>query len=245
LSKKTLIATVVIAVVLGVATGALIIYGVVTHEETGLLRVCWGEDGKARYFDPLQLEGVDATDGESCDRPKKLVWPKEQVPLSVTAIAGDRTTMLVPGTTPRIAIDAAIEDLNRQFGFNLFAPSRDRAWSDIVVHLGIPVETKVSRERGKKGLAPLLGRVQHRRVSSNAIRCDLTLYANTGSYRHEYLVAHHELLHCAGFGHDEDNPSSAMYPLTTDGTMFGRMHAARVTDHDRELGRRLYMKASR
>ena len=241
MSKKSLVISIAVAVVLGAITGSLLVYGILSHTEAGLLEVCWGEDGSAQYLDTSQLETVDESDGQPCYRPEELVWPQEQIPLSVATIAGDGVTSLIPGSTPREAIDAAIVDINRQVGFTLFAPARDRTWSDVVVYQGKAVEVSVARARREKGLAPLLARVQHFRTGPS-IRCHVVHYAHTGSVRHEYLVAHHELLHCAGLAHHPDNPSSAMYPLTFDDSMFERMHAARITDGHRSLLRKRYRK---
>jgi hypothetical protein len=240
--KKPLnIAITVGAMVLLVVCAVLIAYGVTTHKEAGLLQVCWQGD-KAQY-----TGGTEVAPNESCTRTEELVWPQGKIPLAVAAIAPDRTTPLDPGAVAREGVDEAAEDINRQLGFDLFRAVADPVGAAVVVEIGVPVEAGVDgRARGGDGKAATsspLGRAQHYLFSNGrGLFCDIDIYAGIGSLRHEYLVVHHELLHCAGLAHDADNPASAIYPFTNDDTMWERMQAARITDHDRELLRSRYMK---
>lgn len=226
--------------VLAVVVIGLIIYGVTTHSEPGLLQVCW-VDGQARY-----VEGTEVDDG-ACEGAEELVWPSSQIPLSVAAQAPDVQGFVSQGAPQREALDSAIRDINQQVGFALLASAGDGAGADIVVHLGEAVDAGGIRGAGAgEERSRPLGTARHHRTNSGgqlALRCDLHIY-NVGSLRGEYLVIHHELLHAIGLAHDPDNPASAIYPFTADDSMWERMQAARITDFDRALIRELYLTAA-
>lgn len=230
------------AAVLAVVVIGLIIYGVTTHTEAGLLQVCW-LDGRAHY-----VEGTELDDG-ACEGSEELVWPESQIPLAVAAQASDVQGFVAPGASQREALDSAIRDINQQVGFALLTPVGDGAGADVVVHLGEAVDAGRIRGAGAgEERARPLGFARHHRTNSGgqpALRCDLHIYSTVGSLRGEYLVIHHELLHAIGLAHDDDNPASAIYPFTSDDTMWERMQAARITDHDRALIRELYLTAAR
>ena len=240
-SKKRNIAITVVAGVLALAAIVLIIYGVVTHDEESLLRVCrWTGEGWAVYE-----EGATEVEGEPCEGAEELVWPAGKVPFSVAAIEDADQTVYAEGAKQREALDSAIRDINQQFGFRLLRASSDPLSAAFVAHLGAAVD--IDRRGGGGGAgapsAKALGWAKHHRADSSgkSLRCHLWVRRD-GSLRVEYLVAHHELLHCIGFAHDDDNPASAMYPFTYDDTMWDRMQAARVTDSDRARGRDLYRR---
>jgi len=236
-SKKRNIAITIGAGILAVVAAALIVYGVVTHTEPVLLEVCW-ENNEARY-----VEGTEVDDGP-CEGSEELVWPKSQFPLSVAAISDE--TLLAPGSARREGLDSAIRDINSQVGCELLEPVEDGAEAAIVAGVGKAVDVIARRNSGGKGAkrnASILGWARHQRNESGAdaeLHCDLAVYSTVGNLRREYLVAHHELLHCLGLAHDPNNPASAIYPFTEDDTMWDRMHAARITDADRARLRELY-----
>lgn len=200
----------VVAAVLGVIG---IIYGVSTHEEGGLLRVCWNESNSAEYVVPF--EGAPVGD---CADPEDLVWPKNQVPLGVSILDLREDGDGVEGK-------AAIVDINNQLGFTLFTQVKEG--SSVSLTLGAPVE----------GGSKKLGTAHHYK-SPEAMYAHATVYSATGSLRLTFLVAHHELLHVAGLAHDSF-PDSAMYGMDHDDSL-ERMTPARITDHDKSLLRDLY-----
>ena len=240
-SKKRNIAITVGAGVLAGVVITLIIYGVVTHREPILLEVCW-VNGEARY-----VEGMEIDDGP-CAGAEELVWPASQVPFTVAASKTGDQTVLAPGTSEREALDSAIRDINQQIGCTVLRPSADPLSAAMVAHLGEAVDVLPRRVGGggleKASRAPLGWAYHHRSDSGGqpSLRCHLHVRSNVGSLRGEYLVAHHELLHCLGLAHDPQNPASAIYPFTEDDTMWETMQAARVTDADRSRLRSLYCR---
>jgi hypothetical protein len=232
--------------VLAVVAAVLVIYGVVTHSEPVLLQVCW-HNGIAFYDDGSVEEGGVETNHEPCDRPEELVWPTSQLPLTVAASTPDGI-LLAPGASQREGVDAAIRDINSQIGFTLFAPIDFGARASVVVQVGAAMDSdrvRGVREVHGRGSRPSLGYAAHHRANGEigvSLHCDITVYSSTGNLRGDYLVAHHELLHCAGLAHDPDNPASAIYPFTVDDTMWELMQAARITDADRARLRELYRR---
>lgn len=242
------IAITVFAVSLLIGVSVALVYAISTHQEPGLLEVCWGSGGQAHYVDTSQLEPEEEGVGDgSCERPEKLVWPAKQIPLSVEAISAEGKR-LHSGADERESLDAAIVDINRQLGFELFALDAEPGKRpSITARVGAPVEiddrkTRPDGTRAKR-VRRHLGTALHRRDISGHIHCDMVVYSHAGHLRAGYLVSHHELLHCVGLSHSS-NPSSVMYPFTYDDMMWDRMVAARVTDFDRDELRILYRKKS-
>ena len=227
------------AALLVVVALTLVIYGVCTHEEEGLLEVCWVEDTsnsygnfKATYPDLTALENIEAGPAR-CENPTELVWPRKQIPLQIDFTVRTYDECGYAGCGPQDvsdtrAVKAAITDINLQLGFEMFG------WDDDDDGYEIFVEFKASTAGSP------LGWVSHSKYADGRLFAEVGINATVVGERMVYLVAHHELLHVIGLRHDTDNPSSAMYPFTNDDTMEARMHAARITDHDRALVRSLY-----
>lgn len=70
--KTRNIIMIVVAAVLAVGAVVGVIYGVTTHTEPGLLRVCWNLDGTADY-------------SAQCATPSDLRWDRNRIPLIVDA----------------------------------------------------------------------------------------------------------------------------------------------------------------
>lgn len=246
--KKRNIAITVGAGILAILCIISITYAVITHEEPTLLEVCW-TDGKAQY-----MEGATEEDYGVCSRGKELVWPKKQIPLTVAAVAAYSEVVLAPGASGRKALDSAIKDINRQVGCEVLRPTALRNDASILARLGEPVGIYTGGDRkgkGEKRGNPPLGFARHtkkqnkeqRRDDSNKLHklhCNLTVYSHANNIRWQYLVVHHELLHCIGLTHHPDNPSSAMYPFSYDDTMWDRMSVSWITDGQLSALRRLY-----
>jgi len=227
------------AAILALVVIALIIYGVTTHREPILMEVCW-EGNEARY-----VEGTEVDDG-ACEGAEELVWPQSQLPFAVAATKAADETVLAPGTVEREGLDAAIRDINQQLGCTVLRASADPLSAAMVAHLGEAVDVLPRGVGGRTAARAPLGWAHHDRSNSGSqlfLRCHLHVRSNVGSLRGEYLVAHHELLHCLGLAHDPDNPASAIYPFTEDDTMWDQMQAARITDADRARLRGLYCHA--
>jgi len=235
------------AAILLVACIAMIIYGVATHSEPGLLEVCWRDTGQetqeARYLDTRDLEVYGEAINGTCDRVEKLVWSKSQIPITVAATTHNGSTLIEQGDSRRECLDAAIYNINSQVGFELFVAAESGA-ADVLVKIGAAVEVGRLSRTGKsikrsKGIQAMFGKVKHHKFRDR-LYCDVVIYSNIGDIHSEFLVTRHELLHCAGLSHDNDNPNSAIYPFTVDITMWHRMNTARITDYDRELLGSLY-----
>ena len=238
-SKKKNIAVVVGVAILFVVSAVSLIYAIATHEEPTLLEVCWTNDGRALYPKNTTEETYGA-----CSRGQELVWPEKQIPLSVAAVTGVEEIVLAPGTKRREALDQAIQDINSQVGCKVLSPTAFRDGSAILAHLGTAVVIELGRSRGRKGEGgghSSLGYARHRREKSGELlRCNFSVSSRVNNLRGEYLVTHHELLHCLGLSHDPDNPSSAIFPFTYDDTMWDSMISVRITDNDRAKLRDLY-----
>lgn len=225
--------------VLALVVIGLIAYGVYTHREPSLLEVCW-VGNEARY-----VEGSEVDDG-ACEGAEELVWPTRQLPFTVAATKAVDETVLAPGAAEREGLDAAIRDINQQLGCAALRASADPLSAAMVAHLGEAVDVLPRGVGSRAAKRAPLGWAHHDRANSGdqlSLRCNLHVRSNVGSLRGEYLVAHHEILHCLGLAHDPDNPASAIYPFTEDDTMWDQMQAARITDADRARLRGLYCHA--
>lgn len=262
-NKSIAISVIIIFVLFAV----LIVFKATTHEEAGLLQVCW-----VPYSDSLEVavyvEGIEESNGP-CEGTEELVWSKKQIPITVAAVTYDEKFELMPNATERQGIEHAIKGINSQVGFALFAPIGDRTGADVLFKVGEPVDAnrRKTDKKGSLGLAytrhyrhklhtnrsiPEHGRNTgmgvsqglHRRdvgESRNRLFSTVVLRAIGGSLREDFLIAQHELLHVAGLAHDDDNPSSAIYPFVPNDDGFKSMAFARITDYDRRILREKYL----
>lgn len=221
MSEKLKIGLITATILSALILLGIIIAAVHTHEEEGLLEVCW-EQNIAQYVD-----GAEVNDG-TCERPEKLVWKEEQIPLTVSAITSDSWPLDLSERRGQV-LQAAYLDINSQLGFELFTLGKGPSTSSIVIQVGKAVESTKQP----------LGLSVHGRTKGRLV-CYASSNSNVGSSRVEYLVLHHELLHCAGLAHDGRDPNSAVYPFTKDDTNLSKLQSARITDHDRALLNRLY-----
>lgn len=226
------------AAVLTVVVIALIVWGVTHHTEGGLLCVRW-HNGAAVYLDQEECDG--ARQGA-----EKLVWPSEEVPLTVL-LEADHPDENVGEGSQADRVSAQIErDINAQVGCRLVkrVASEPRSGADLWLHWGASYESSDASRRSTQG---------DRRGAENSAAPEWTVHRGQGapveahvtvrgglSDRAAYMVAFHGILHGIGLAHDPDYPSSPMYPLTRDDTDDDLMRPMRITDHDVELLRELY-----
>jgi len=227
------VVSIVFAAILAVSALTVWIIGVATHEEGGLLRVCVNDGEGLRYIDTGDINIEGAIADRACERVEELRWPSKQIPMSVSVVAGDGTAIL-PGEIQREAIDASIEHINTQLDFTLLEPSGDSETADVLVRFSVPVG---DMERGGTTIRHrALGAVSHHIRADGSYFCELLLFGNIGDLRGEFLVSVHELLHCAGLGHDHNNPSSVMFPYTLNDSLLDQMvNAAMITGHDKAI----------
>lgn len=222
----------------------LLAYGIRTHEEATLLHVCWYK-GHAIYKDPMK----DVQNGP-CTQFEELVWPKSQIPLTVTARSYQRPQLRAIEADTIKAVIAAIND---DVGFEIIRLV-DTSDASVRALLGAPVEVGPSTVTGhahvyehrygalgRAGLQRQLvfdharGYCVHKRAAgSDRLGAELLLRAG-GSHNYLFHLYWHELGHCLGLSHD-DFPASVMDPEIMDtGWQADRpMKILRFTDADRK-----------
>lgn len=187
-------------VVFSVITLALVIFGVLTHKEPGLLHVCWANN-QAKFVEQEDLERAP------CDSPEELVWPASQLPIPVAAFAYDGT----PTRDDIEMVKDAIEAINGKLDYKHLRYTSEEA--PISVTFRSPYETGTGTSL--KDRVP--GSCKISRVpdgnGSHTLRGDVVLRQLPSSHT-IYRVVLHELGHC-GLGLDHDPyEGSIMYPTT-------------------------------
>lgn len=223
-----------IAVALGIVAGVLLAVGIASHQEGTLLTVCWGEDGAARYIDD-DIEGRN--EAVACEGAQELRWEKAQIPITISSLETQIDGSLGE-TDPRLdrVLKAAILDLNRQTGFELFrwipaGTVEVAGW----VHFGEGIE---AQSHGDAELTAPPGYVSHR-LEAGKLGGHVYIRADVGADdRLLYRVLEHELPHLAGLKHDTFT-ASIMFPMTRDDSE-GPISTAHLTDVDRARLRELY-----
>ena len=226
----------------------LLAFGISTHKEVTLLHVCW-YNGHAIYKMP------DAKpDHGPCTQFEELVWPKSQIPLTISArpYAGPSLAEIEADT-----IRSVVSAINDRVGFEALRLV-DSSDASIKAVLGVPVETGPAggagdlfrRRDSDLGDSGALRRavfdrargycVHQRRPSSGHLEAELVLRSG-GSPVYLFHLYYHELGHCMGLGHD-DFQSSVMDPHILDHGWDGKMplKLVRFTDVDRARLRALY-----
>jgi len=217
----------------------LITWGVTHHSEEGLLEVCW-EGGVAR-----PVGGIEGDVDGACERPEELVWPQEQIPLTVAAVSAMGEPMGADSPQVRV-LGSTIRDINAQVGFELLRlVAGDPGAADGRVHFGgafgsgVGEASSGSPDGTREDRTIPAGYVTHRRVGAT-LRGDVFIRSDVESVdRSLYLVGRHELLHFVGLAHD-DFEASVMFPLTHDDSISESMSTARITDFDCNLLRSMY-----
>lgn len=214
--KKKILITVFVCVLL--AAIPTLIVGILTHEEPGLMGACFSPAGVPRY----EVDGA-----EECP---PLQWPREQIPIRVTATPGHPGDMDPVGMTR-----AAIRTINSRLGFRLFVFSHEGA--DVVVRMGLAVEVGGGADIDSLETAggDALHFLDGRRLTA------VVRLANTGTISVTHRVLVHELGHVAGLAHDPFE-ASVMFPVTLAGPYLEETGLTRlwITDDDRAILRRLY-----
>lgn len=253
MSKKTL--TIVLAglfAVFAVAMAALVFYGRATHEEPTFMRVCW-TDNKMTWVEG----GLEEENRGSCEEPEELVWPKSQIPLTVTV---EPYAGALPESAPD-QVRAAVDLVNSQLGYThlRYRPAEDTAGgkgADVRVVYGAPFEagdgaTRAGRAAASCSIEKSVDRhdadggirtvgaggadqdQQRLRLHSRILLRDISDLHLT----HRILV--HELGHCAlGLDHDPFT-ASIMYPFRA-ADEGEKMEFLRFTDADVKAVRAKY-----
>lgn len=207
----------VFGVVLVVAV-VLVIIGVATHDEPGLMGGCWKDNRVHRY----EVDGVD-----TCD---PIQWDKEAFPLR-TAV---RTNNEHPPADPEDATAAVIDKINGRLDFKAF--ELDRSAQNICYEgHAVCIEVGVAHEpmwMDTSGDAQFW-------TSNFGMVCEVRT-SNTGTSEMLHLVLEHELGHCLGLAHD-DYLQSIMYGGKLKPTPSGTIPPW-ISDHDRKLLRSMYAR---
>lgn len=212
----------VVFVTFGVAAAVLIAYGVATHDEPGLLRVCRIGD-RAVYVD--ELEGEEPA---TCADALELRWPREAVPLAVRVFHGAIENGTPPAEELRV-VEAAVADFNSQVGFELFALDRGLEGPvDVSLVLGAAAE-----------LGDPPGECRHRLRGDGRATSATVVVRNVPDDATLFRVLLHELGHLAGLAHDDWTGS--MMNRRTLAAEESELPAGRLTDSDRAELRELYL----
>jgi len=213
---------VVVFLTIGVAAAVLIVYGVTTHDEPGLLRICRIGD-RAVYVDDLEGE-----EPATCADALELRWPREAVPLAVRVFHGEGENGTPPAEELRV-VEAAVADFNSQVGFELFTLDRGREGVvDVSLVLGAAAE-----------LGDPPGECRHRLRGDGRATAATVVVRNVPDDATLFRVLLHELGHAAGLAHD-DWTGSLMNRRTLSAEE-SELPAGRLTDSDRAELRELYL----
>jgi len=200
--------------------GALLIFGVCTHTEAGLMEICWTERGQALYGDS------DCSGREV----EPIRWDHVPIIVGVRSYIDDAQEL---ARAERIAASEA-QLWNTQLGFSAFRISTEES-PDVTIVWGTPTEVGETQEGGA---------VSHL-FRGNRLTADVTISAiaiDSGAAR----VTFHELGHVLGLAHD-DFEDSPMFPTMTmsevrdPSTGIPNLPFQRVTDGDRVLLRGIYL----
>jgi hypothetical protein len=214
--KTRNIIMIVVLVTLFVVAGVLVVVGVVTHSEPGLIGACWDGDSIVRY----EVDGAD-----QC---AELKWPEDYV-LPLTVGVSARGAEPDPDTWHEVSV--VVSSINQRLGFEMLALDPEDAGFCLEGH-AICIEPHVPYERG---FMDHNGSAEHFKAPTGMYCVART--SNTGTDELFGMVLEHELYHCLGLAHD-DFDSSIMRPQqrpTPDGQL-----PPRLTDSDRELLWQLY-----
>ena len=225
---------------------ALLIYGRSTHTEPTLLHVCWYQ-GHAIYKTPI--EGAEQRG--PCTRFDPLVWPQDQIPITVSARSHMGQAL---DEVESDAFRSAVAAINRRLGFEQFRLVDASQAASVQAVLGVPVEvgagTESGLERGNNDRgnwanhSSTLRRARdfcvHQRRDSGYLRADL-LARSGGSHDYLFRLYYHALSHCIGLAHDTFE-SSPMHPkIVEEAWRPGyKIRFFDLTDADRAKLRELY-----
>lgn len=221
--KRWIIGIAVFATI-AIAAAVLIVYGVATHDEPGLLEVCRGVNGVAVYVD--EVEG-ESPQGGACADAAPLRWRRSDVPIGVNVTHGGTEGGAPPSEELRVA-ELAVRDFNAQVGFELFElDDGTGAPPDVSLVLGAPAE---------RGDPP--GECRHWLRPDGFASSAAVVVRNVPDDATVFRVLLHELGHVAGLAHD-DWTGSIMNRRTISAEA-AELPPGRLTDADRSELRDLY-----
>jgi hypothetical protein len=201
-----------VGILVFLAAGGGVLYGVLTHTEPGFMGVCWNSSGGvARYHDPVKTSNPDCK--------TELKWKKDQLPL---------TYFIAFGKDHKDYIDSVAkgaEMWNREVGRAVFKRVDSEAKAVIQVTWG-----------GISAKDHPGGTTTHSGGPDGPLGAKVTLN-NPSDVHAVYRYAAHEWGHVLGLAHDEA-PRSIMYPTQPDVT--DKIDFVLPSDFDKKILRAAY-----
>ena len=191
--------------------GGLVIYGVISHKEPGLLSACFQNNLVIAYHDPIKSPHLECT--------TEVKWKREQLPLTYFISFGEDHKEYISSIT------TAADLWNREIGNTVFKQVDNVDDSLIEVSWG-----SVSKEDHVGGYTVHTG-------DDKGLTGAKVILSNPSDLHavHRYVV--HEFGHVLGLAHD-DFAKSIMFPSAPDTT--GGMGYTLPSDSDKKLLRNLY-----
>lgn len=193
--KTRNIVMLVILGVLAVTALVLVIVGVATHTEAGLLTACDHPSSRLDYS------------GDCFD----VQWERDQFPLLVHA----STSNPHPPADPEDATRSVIRLLNGRLGFDALQWTDTPEEADITVTIGVAQEVGLWMDDAN-------GAASHIRLPDGGLRCEVTTW-NTGTNEMLDKVLTHEMGHALGLAHDDFEDSAMYYSVRPDGARITRL----------------------
>jgi hypothetical protein len=225
---RNIIMIALVAALFVVAT-ALLVHGISSHQEPGLLRV-QVDPNTGHYFYAETPEEVEAFE-------EFAGYGTGTVSVAFTVDEDDETMAwrVVPSVMGRINHRLGYEVLVRDDPFDQCSES-----SQICVRLNVAASVGTP-------MTDANGDAQHFNTEDSGLHCDARTW-NTGTGEATSIALRHEILHCLGLAHDHYEQSimcgSRPYNGREDCTLRGHYEgfSPTISDHDRRVLRELYLE---
>jgi len=179
----------VIGGIVFLAIGGLVLYGVLTHKEQGLMNICWENGIIKHYDDPIKSPHPECK--------QNVQWDKDQLPLTVFMDLGKDHEIY------RDSIVKAMGMWNSEVG-PMFVPVTDKSKASVVVSWG----TVSNKDH-------IDGYTVHHGDDGKILGADVVL-SEPSDLHAIFRYAAHELGHVLGLAHDESGLMRISAPGATE-----------------------------